>query len=294
MKPELILQQVIDVPSCALGEGLHYIPQKQLLYWVDILKHRLFKLHLPTDKLEIHTFDEAVCWVNSTNTGQLIIGCKSGIYEYQIETQSKDLLWQNRQAANNIRLNDAKTDRKGRLFFGTMDDLEHSALGNLYQLTADRITKKVDENYTVSNGPACSVDGSRLYSVSSSKQIIYSFDIYPSGQLKNKHALINFPKEYGYPDGITVDCNDNIWVACWGGGAVLCFSSNGQLITAVDVPAPYVTNILFAGDNYQEVYVTTATNPMSELEKKAFPDSGKVFKFLSNLSGIAEEPINLK
>ena len=43
----------------------------------------------------------------------------------------------------------------------------------------------------------------------------------------------------GSPDGMTIDCNDNLWVAQWGGGGVYCYNPyTGDLLTKIVVPAP--------------------------------------------------------
>ncbi len=30
-------------------------------------------------------------------------------------------------------------------------------------------------------------------------------------------------KELGYPDGMAIDTDDNIWIACYSGSKVVCF-----------------------------------------------------------------------
>ena len=55
----------------------------------------------------------------------------------------------------NNRINDGKTDTKGRLWFGTMDNLERSIKsGSLYCLDKNLKLHKVDKNYYITNGPA--------------------------------------------------------------------------------------------------------------------------------------------
>lgn len=63
------------------------------------------------------------------------------------------------------------------------------------------------------------------------------------------------------------------------------------MIEKIEVPAPYVTNITFAGEDYTDVYITTATAPMTDQQRLAFPDAGKLFHFRTAAKGIEEKPI---
>jgi len=291
VKPNLIYQDTLKVPAATLGEGIHYLPSTQKLYWTDIKTPRLFEYDTIERRLNVQPFSEPICWVNHTPPEQLIVGCASGIYEYNPVTQDKREIWHNQELAKNIRLNDAKTDRMGNLYFGTMDDKEQESSGSLFRLLGYGMAGRIDDGYVISNGPAFSVSGKTLYSVSSAAKVIYAFDVEPNGQLSNKREFIHFPPQYGTPDGITVDAEDNIWIACWGGYAVLCYSSKGTLLTAIDIPAPYVTNIIFAGPDLKDVYITSALHNMTAQALKKYPYAGRVFHFRSEIAGIAETPM---
>ena len=71
------------------------------------------------------------------------------------------------------RINDGKTDLSGRLWFGTMDNLERrQKKGSLYCLDKKLKLKKVDGNYIITNGPAFSSNNS-FYHNDSRRKIIY-------------------------------------------------------------------------------------------------------------------------
>ena len=71
------------------------------------------------------------------------------------------------------RINDGKTDPKGNLWFGTMDNLERKVeKGSLYKLDKYLNLTKVDQNYRITNGPAF-IDEYNFYHTDSSKKIIY-------------------------------------------------------------------------------------------------------------------------
>ena len=118
------------------------------------------------------------------------------------------------------RFNDAKVDRQGRLWAGTMHDAESEPAGALYCLHPDLTWRCRDKGYTVSNGPAFSPDGRILYHCSSATREVFRFDLQSDGTLSNKRVFVRFGVADGYPDGITTDADGGLWVAHWQGWGI--------------------------------------------------------------------------
>ena len=72
-------------------------------------------------------------------------------------------------------MNDAKVDRAGRIWAGTMDMGAATPSGSLYRLDADRTWHRMDTGYLVTNGPTFRPDGRTLYHADSSRRVIYRF-----------------------------------------------------------------------------------------------------------------------
>ena len=63
----------------------------------------------------------------------------------------------------------------------------------------------------------------------------------------------------GWPDGMCVDIDGNIWVAEWEGGRVRKWDINtGQAINEIELPCPRVTSCCLGGKNLDELFITTA------------------------------------
>ena len=91
-------------------------------------------------------------------------------------------------------------------------------------------------------------------------------------------VAVNIPEGTGSPDGMTIDCNDNLWVAQWGGGGVYCYNPyTGDLLTKIVVPAPHVASCAFGGDKLDTLYITTARAGLSKEQLEEYPLSGSVF-----------------
>ena len=125
-------------------------------------------------------------------------------------------------------MNDAKCDPAGRLVAGTtaFDFTPHSAA--LYCVEPGWSFRRIISRVTQSNGIAWSPDGSQLYFIDSATQGVHVFDYDAgTGSVGNRRRLVTIERTHGVPDGMTTDSNGNLWVACFGGAAVRCFSPAG-------------------------------------------------------------------
>ncbi|PSN54704.1 hypothetical protein C0J52_04892, partial [Blattella germanica] len=82
----------------------------------------------------------------------------------------------------------------------------------------------------------------------------------------------------GYPDGMTIDNNGNLWVACYNGSQVINVNpETGALIRQIWIPASLVTSVTFGGPNMDILFVTTAKWGLSAEDLRLQPYAGSVF-----------------
>ena len=187
------------------------------------------------------------------------------------------------------RINDGKTDPKGRLWFGTMDNPERLIKnGSLYCLDKDLIIHKVDTGYFITNGPAF-LNENNLYHTDSRRRIIYKLKINKYLKIIKKEVFIKLNSKNGSPDGMTLDRNKNLWVATYGGAKLLVFNKNGKLKHTVKFPAKNITNCTFGGKNNTEIFVTTAKKSMNKSELQRYSFSGSLFSVKSNIKGLNQK-----
>ena len=109
------------------------------------------------------------------------------------------------------RLNDGKTDPIGRLWFGTMDNLERNIeKGSLYCLDKNFKLKRIDTKYMITNGPAF-IDVNNFYHTDSRKKTIYKIKVDKKLKISSKKIFKKFKKDEGSPDGMTLDKKHNLW-----------------------------------------------------------------------------------
>jgi xylono-1,5-lactonase len=268
-----------------LGEGPTWCPDGNRLLWVDIFGQRLWSLSLADGRIASWTMAERICWVvESRAHAGLLAGFKSGVAELHLDPVRIEPLLAPEPERPDNRLNDAKVDGTGRLWFGSKDDRDLEASGALYSLAGGELIRH-DDGYQVTNGPAFSPDRRFLYHTDSGRGIVYRFGLTAAGSLGPREEFIRFEEEWGFPDGMTTDADGCLWIAHWGGGRVSRFDPDGQLVRSVYLPATNITSCAFADENLDRMFVTSAS-----LGTTGEPHAGALFEIDPGVKGLAPTP----
>jgi len=226
---------------------------------------------------------EKVGWVlERAGRDDFVIGLKSGVATLALEPFSIQKIGSPEPHRPHNRLNDAKVDRNGRIWAGTMDDREEEVLGALHRLDPDFTWSAHDHGYGVTNGPTFSVDGRTLFHTDSMTRTVYAFDLSAEGNLTNKRVFLQFEETWGYPDGMCSDAEGCLWIAHWGGGRVSRFDDRGELLMSVALPATQITNCVFAGAQMDRMFVTSASVGLRDE-----PLAGSLFEINPGTQGLA-------
>jgi sugar lactone lactonase YvrE len=184
--------------------------------------------------------------------------------------------------------NDGKLDRVGRFWAGTMDRAEAADSGSLYRLDIDLSWQCIDTGYRVTNGPAFSRDGRTLYHTDSARQTVYAFDLAPDGAARQRRVHLQFGAGAGYPDGMTVDAQDCLWIAFWDGWCLRRFAPDGQQIAELPVPVQRPTSCSFGGADLDQLFITSASRGLTPAQMAGQRQSGGLFMLRPGVRGLPD------
>ena len=265
----------IPAPT-SLGEGTCLFPgDPNAVWWVDI--HNRHLLRAPLDAFEKSDIPSDV-WALPEELGACRLLSVDGEI-FKLEGTGGNSLWQITVATgeaapramceicravdepDNNRFNDGQTGPDGLWYAGTMERSEQAATGRLLRFERDSTVSVIDPGpYFVTNGPAFSRDGTRLYHNDSARGLIFVFDRTPDGEWSRKRIFHRYAKGTGSPDGMCVLASDDLLVAVWGGSRLDRFAWSGEKIGEVPLPARYPTRPALSADE-KYVFVSTATAP---------------------------------
>ena len=133
-----------------------------------------------------------------------------------------------------------------------------------------------------------SSDASRFYYIDTPTREIVGYDFDgESGAIENRSVVAEIPQEVGSPDGMTIDSEDQLWVALFHGSAVLRVNPlSGEVTFKVEVPASNVTSCAFGGAHLDELFITTARVGLSDEAREREPLAGSLFSVSLPFRGV--------
>ncbi len=278
MEPRLIADY-----ACHTGEGPLWHPDEKRVYWTDIPNGRLFRYEPASGHHEVCFEGEPVGGMTLQKDGSLLLFMARGAVKILRDGTLTTVLeeipdeWE-------TRFNDVIADPEGRVFCGTMPTKDR--LGRLYRLDTDGSIHLLLQEIGCSNGMGFTADLKQMYYTDTGKRTIYVFDYERStGELTNQRVLITTEEGGGWPDGMTVDGNGDIWSTRWDGGCIVKYSPEGVELTRLNLPARKVSCVAFGGENYDVMYITTAGGNVKETDG---PLAGALFEVSAGVAGIPE------
>lgn len=271
-----------------LGEGAFWNYKTQELYWVDIEGKKL-NIYNPSTKINRSIeMPSLIGTVVPYTENEAVVALLDGIYIVNLETDEVTLFSNVESDMPENRFNDGKCDPNGNFWVGSMHFDQNRPNASVYKINEEGESVKMIDSVTISNGIVWTKDSKTMYYIDTPSANIMAYDFnLETSTISNGRIAIKVLEEDGFPDGMTIDENDTLWVGMWNGNAIAHFNPNtGELIDKIRVPAHNVTSCAFGGENLDILYITTSSLDMTEEEHKAYPLAGSIFRAKPGVKGI--------
>lgn len=241
---------------CECGENPLWDEVEKKIYWADIPNGFIFRFDPATGKHETVYDGKTVGGFTFQANGDLLI---FGDHEISSLDRGGNLrVLTTDVPAETGRFNDVLADPEGRVYAGTLG-LDGALSGGLFRVDLDGTLTQLWDGTGCSNGMDFTPDLKKMYWTDSTSREIFRFNYdRATGELTNRELFHSAPEGAGIPDGLSVDLRGHLWSAHWGGAAVRHFSPEGELIENIDLPVGAVSSCVFGGENFDELYITTA------------------------------------
>jgi sugar lactone lactonase YvrE len=270
----------------AIGEGPAWDTSNGTLLWVDIGGRRVHRLDPTTGRTWSRELEQMVGAVLPRASGGLALCLQDGVWVTDSDEGPARFLVGVEADDPVTRMNDVKTDRAGRLWGGTMAIDARPDAGAFYRIDPDGTVTTVARRTTISNGIDWSLDDRLMYYIDSAthRLDVFDFDL-ATGSASGRRPLIRFEPELGLPDGMTVDAEGHLWVAFYQGWSVRRYAPDGRLDRVVKLPVERVTSCAFGGPDFADLYVTSATDGITESGLREQPMAGGLFVVRPGVQG---------
>jgi len=273
--------QVVVPATAEVGEGPVFDARTGRLAWVDITQGWIHQTDLSTLATESAHLDTMVGAAVPRKSGPgFAVAISEGL---GVLVDDELQLLDPCLPEPHLRCNDAKCDSRGRLWAGT-NHLEFVAgAGALRRWDGESPSEVVASGFTLPNGLGWSPDDRTMYLVDSFEHQLLSADFdAETGEVGEFSVLCML--EGGYPDGLAVDADGNIWVAIWDGWEVRRISPAGELTGVIKMPVAQPSSCAIAEDG--TLYITSATAGIDPDALAKQPDAGSIFTVSIGVAGV--------
>ena len=237
------------------------------LYYVDIENYKIIRFDTKSGGEIFWDVGERVGTIVPREDGGLLWAGDNGLYFLDEFSGESSKITDPEPDKENNRFNDGKCSPDGRFFAGTISLKKKEGDATLYRLDTDQTLHTAFSGVTNSNGIIWNKAGDTVFYIDTPRRAVLAFDYNPeTGEFTNERVAFGTPQVDASPDGMTIDEDDNLWIAFCHGACVVQYSPNGELLQKIDIPCLETTACAFGGHYFDELYVTTGVHKTEKEE----------------------------
>lgn len=284
--------RIADARLCTLGEGVFWHPQREQLFWFDILGRRL--LSQQDDQPLEWTFDERVSAAGWIDEELLLIASETALSTFNLATGARQKVCALEADNPLTRSNDGRADPWGGFWIGTMGLNAEKQAGAIYRYYRGE-RRRLFAGISITNAICFSPDRRYAYFADTARQQIWRQPLdeqhgWPQGEAQ---PFIDGRVAGVSPDGAVIDSQGRLWSAQWGASRVACYDTEGHFQQAVAFPASQISCPAFGGPGLSTLFATSARDGLDDEQLAAEPQAGKLFAVELQAQGQAEHRVIL-
>ncbi|MFZ3582518.1 SMP-30/gluconolactonase/LRE family protein [Loktanella sp. DJP18] len=274
---------IFDATPCQLGEGPLWHPERDQLFWFDIVNHRM---HTKGQHWDFPGHVSAAGWVDYET---LLVASEIALLRFDIASGDHVKIMDLEHDLKGTRSNDGRADPMGGFWIGTMGLNAEDGMGSIWRYYRGDL-RRLYANISISNAICFAPDGRTAYFADTAKQKIMRTALDAHGwPIHPPQDHIDLTGTDLHPDGAVVDAAGNLFNAQWGAGRIAVYDPQGQFIEAFDLPAKHTSCPAFGGADLSTLYVTSARQGIDD------PDDaqGLTYKIQTSYTGQQEHRVIL-
>jgi sugar lactone lactonase YvrE len=287
----MIAARVFDETVCKLGEGPLWHPERGQLFWFDIVGRRLLtRTDQGPQGWDMPEMCSCAGWVDRDT---LLVAGETGFWRFDIPSGTAERQVPLEADDPTTRSNDGRADPVGGFWIGTMGKEAEEGAGALYRYFRGEV-RKLYQDLTIPNAICFSPDHGHAYFADTHVGVIWKQPIdragWPSGR---SEVFADFSKVGLNPDGAVCDAEGNLWIAQWGAWRIACHGPDGRFRHALACGAAHTTCPAFGGPDLSDMFVTSATQGLSDGALDFQPGGGRTWVAELGVKGQAEHRVVL-
>ncbi|MBC7444727.1 MAG: SMP-30/gluconolactonase/LRE family protein [Polaromonas sp.] len=288
LQPERIGAQTDILGECPLWDG-----QAQCLYWLDIRRPALRRLHPASGRIDSWPLPGLAGSIALTDDQRLLVALPGQIALFDPATGSLAPFVEPPLLPDGHRFNDGRCDAQGRFWVGTMHNLTRAPEGVLYRLEGSGPMVSVRTGVCIPNSLAFSPDGRTMYFADSLRYAIFAHDYDPATGTMGAERVFAASTPPAFADGSAVDAEGCLWNAQFNGGQLVRYAPDGRIDRVLPLPVRRPTCCAFGGPDLDLLYITTASQGMNAADMQTEPLAGALLVLKVGVCGLPEPRFSL-
>lgn len=263
-----------------VGENPRWNPVDQALWWADIYAPSLNRFDPKTGENRSYKLPERIGCFAFTRRGRIIAGLETCIAFIDLDPSvTLTRLFALNPNQPGYRFNDGRCDMDGRFWAGSiLEGLAGGRVGALHRYDPDGTCRKMVDALICANGLAFSPDGKTMYHSDSRLDVVWAWDLdRATGSIANQRVFQQMDIQEGRPDGAACDAEGGYWICHVGAWRVARYTPDGKIDRVIGLPIQRPTACTFGGPDLATLYVTSATQPLSDTVLAKQPLAGSLF-----------------
>ncbi|WP_386683555.1 SMP-30/gluconolactonase/LRE family protein [Loktanella sp. R86503] len=243
---------IFDATPCILGEGPLWHPERDQLFWFDILSRRM---HTKGQHWDFPGHVSAAGWVDYDT---LLVASDIALSRFDIASGDTVKIMDLEHDLAGNRSNDCRADPQGGFWIGTMGMGAEAGHGSIWRYYRGTL-RKIYADLAISNSICFAPDGKTAFFADTPTQKIMRVALDAAGwPVGTPQVHIDLTGTDYNPDGSVVDAAGNLFNAQWGAGRVAVYDPQGHFIEAFELPARHTSCPAFGGADLSTLFVTSA------------------------------------
>lgn len=253
--------EIFDDRVCELGEGPLWHPERQELFWFDILGKQL--LSRGAEGPRSWQFDRHASAAGWVDRNTLLVATETDLCRLDLTTDQLEPIVALEADVPATRSNDGRADPFGGFWIGTMGKAAEPGLSNIYRFFRGEL-RKIVEGLTIPNAICFAPDGSCAYYADTATGEVWRQSLDRHGwPVGGRELHISHGPDAG-PDGAVVDSAGQLWNAHWGHFKVSVYDQAGNLLEDYRLPCRQPSCPAFGGPQLDQLFVTSAREHLGD------------------------------
>ncbi|HZX07807.1 SMP-30/gluconolactonase/LRE family protein [Kribbella sp.] len=262
-------------PRCLLGESPRW--DGAAWWWLDVVVGAVYRMPPGAAAQLVLRTGRRASFVAPLGRDRLVLADETRLLRLTVADGDVRLEpWVELPVPDGWLLNDGCIGPDGSVWTGSVPPAGAAAAGDLIRVGVDGTISAPASGFALSNGLGW-LDQRTLLHADSRTGVVWRHEFTDDFELTGSSEYLRIPAAQGMPDGLAIDPSGLVWLALYGGAAVLAIR-NGRIVSRVAMPTAQTTAVAIGGPAGGELLVTTAQEGFDAARSAAEPLAGRVFR----------------